>query len=238
MARPVKRVDELTFVAGDRAWWARASRLSSARSMDQDRQRRPGCLSRHALAEAAGTTRPARGHPYHPPARRPGLRSCRADRQGNGPGGLRAIRRDVSPPGDPACGQRPPRGNPQGGNSDALQVGRGGSQGNRLEPPDQGGDGRIAPAIPPRKTPPSALERRSDRQVSLLSFWNNERPIAVLGCAAIRKATTAPAFPAPTFPASPLHPRAGGAEALHVHFNGEAILGARQVQRRRPRKTT
>ncbi len=204
---PVKRVDELTLRC-------RGSRLGSGKPIVVCAVDWIGIANegqdafRDALAEAAGTTRRRVAvHPststtpraaISPPSGSSRKWARRITAASKGRFTARVIQRR---------GRRPPRGNPQGGNGNALRVGRGRSREIRLEPPDQG-TRRPHPRHPlyrhERPRPPHEPEGVIDPQVCRCS--RSGMATGRWRCPttpAIRKATTAPAFPAPIFPVSP-----------------------------------
>jgi len=105
----------------------------------------------------------------------------------------------------------------------------------------QGPDGRIrARATPPPKTRVRAEpEGVIDPQVSLLSFFNGETPLAVLSYYACHpQSYYRTGVPSPDFPGIARFIRGQAVpEALHVHFNGAGATSAPASTTTAPKRT-
>ena len=130
----------------------------------------------------------------------------------------------------PATSHTACRGGPSlsvvdGPTSHSLWLGRGGGERSRLESAILGSDGRVrATRYTATKNPALRAEPEGliDPQVSLLSFWNGDRPIAVLSYYACHpQSYYRTGVPSPDFPGIARFIRGQAVpEALHVHFNG------------------
>ena len=124
-----------------------------------------------------------------------------------------------------AGGRRHPLGAHGGAAGNALRLGRRRGEGSRVEPPHPGARRpRPGNALHGHERPGPAAEPEGviDPQVSLLSFWNGKKPLAVLSYYACHpQSYYRTGVPSPDFPGIARFIRGQAVpEALHVHFNG------------------